>query len=111
MKQRVLENGSGDLHAERIANREIARGESTGVVILREDDGLVGSMNRSPVGDPPLERSARRIIKFAGMLSLQIVKEGLGPEPRFATELLFHLGPNVRERIGTRAVAAGCLSL
>jgi hypothetical protein len=70
VKERVLESRSGNLHVQRIANGEIACRESSRVVILRKENRLVGTVDRSPIGDPSLERSACRILELAGIPSL-----------------------------------------
>jgi len=111
VKEGVLESHSGDLHPEIVADGEIARGKTAGVVILRKEHGFVRSVDRSPIGDPSLERSACRVLEFAGILSLQIVKKGLCLQSRFGLEHLFDLLPNVGKRVDACAVVAGRLSL
>jgi len=104
VEKRVVESRSGDPHAERIANGEIARGESAGLMILRKKDGFVGSVDRSPVGDAAFKRATSRTVELARISPLQVIKERLGFEAWFRLERLFNIGPNVGKGIDTSSV-------
>lgn len=107
MKPRVVKPLAGDLHAEPIANGEVAGRQSTGGMHLGEEHRLARPMQTSPLGHPSLERATRRIGKPAGPGLLQPVEQGLRFQRRLAGELLLHLAPDVRERIHARPVIAG----
>ncbi len=69
---------SGDRHTEFVANGEIARGETSGVMILGKEHERVRSVDRSPVSDTPLEGTAGRILELADLLLLEVTKKSDG---------------------------------
>jgi hypothetical protein len=107
----VREGRPGNLDPEFIADGEVARGEASWVVILGKEDQLVGSMDRTPMGDPSLESSASRSVELAGMLLLQILEQCFGFEPGFSRERLLDVVPHIDKGIDTSAVLAWRLSL
>jgi hypothetical protein len=107
----MLEDLPGDSHPERVANGEVTGGELAGMMILREEDGLVRTVNRSPVGNPPLEGPPSRVFEQARVPPLQIIEERLGFEPWFGLEDLLDLIPHIGEWVDASSVIAWRLSL
>ena len=107
MKQRVIKPLAGDLHAEFIADGEVAGRQPTGVMNLAEENGLARPVKASPLGHTPLECAACGIGKPAGISLLQPFEQGDRFQSRFAFELPLHLGPDVCERIGPRPLVSG----
>jgi len=104
VEQRVFEGRPGDLHGQGIADREVAGGEPSGMVILRKEDSLVGPVDRPPLSDPSFERPSRGVFELTGVLPLQIVKEGLRLQPRLGVQELLDVGPDLGEGVGPGAV-------
>jgi hypothetical protein len=79
----MFERRSGDLHTEFVANGEVTRGEASGVMVLRKENRLIRSVNRSPVRNPPLEGATGRILELAWILPLEVSKKSDRFEPWF----------------------------
>jgi len=106
MKQRVLKPLAGDLHAELVADSEVAGRQSSGMMNLAEEYRLARPMQTSPLGHTSFECSPRGIGKPTEVRLLQPFEQRDRFQSRFAFELPLHLGPDVVERIDARPIVS-----
>jgi hypothetical protein len=111
VKECVIESRSSDLHVQTIHDGEVAGGQSSGVMLLWEEDGFARSMQASPIGDASLEGSSRGVGELAGLSLLQPREERLGFQFWLGFESLLDLAPDVRERVGASSIIARPFSL
>ena len=65
VKERVIETRSSDLQVQTIHHREVASGQSCGVMLLWEEDGFAWPMEASPLGDASFEGSSSGVGELA----------------------------------------------
>ena len=78
---------------------EVALGEPTRLMNLREEHLLGRSFEDAPLFDPPLQGPELDVGETAREAALQVEEEGLGLEPRVEPEQLQEFGPDVLERV------------
>jgi hypothetical protein len=93
--QRLAEDGDAKLgHAG-----EVALGEPTRLMNLREEHLLGRPFEGAPLLDPPLQGPELDVGKTAREAALQVEEEGLGLEPRVEPEQFQEFGPDILERV------------
>jgi hypothetical protein len=95
----VVEGLAEDGDAELGHGGEVALGEPTRLMDLREEDLLGRPFEDAPEFDPPLQGPELDVGKTAREAALQIEEKGLGLEPRVEPEQFQELGPDILERV------------
>jgi hypothetical protein len=95
----VREGRAGDGQAEVAAVSEVAGAEPARLMDLAEEDLLGRAVQRPPLFDPPLQRSQLAVGEAAGVLTLQVLQQGLGLQAGVDCQQRFDLGPDVREGV------------
>jgi hypothetical protein len=93
--ERFAENGD----AEFAHVGEVTLGEPSRFVGLCEEHLLGRPFEGAPLFDPPLQATELDVGEPSRIAPLQVVKKGLGLEPRVEPELADEFGPDVLERI------------
>jgi hypothetical protein len=78
---------------------EVTLGEPTRLMDLCEEHLLGRPFEGPPLLDPPLQATELDVGEASWKAPLQVVKEGLGLEPRVEPELFEEFGPDTLERV------------
>ena len=111
VKERVIESRSSDLHVQTIHDREVAGGQSCGVMLLWEEDGFAWPMQASPLCHASLEGSSSGVRELARLSLLEPPEERLGFQFWLGFESLLDFAPDVRERVDASSIIARPYSL
>ncbi|MEO8496373.1 MAG: hypothetical protein ABI614_15000 [Planctomycetota bacterium] len=111
VKEGVIESRSSDLHVQTIHHREVAGGQSGGVMLLWKEDRFAWPMQASPFGDASLEGSSSGVRELARLGLLQPREERLGLQFWLGFESLLDFAPDVREGVGASSIIAWPFSL
>jgi hypothetical protein len=95
----VREGCAGDGHAEAAAVREVAGAQPARLMDLAEEDLLGRAVQGAPLLDPPLEGSQLAVGEAAGLLTLQVLQQGLGLQAGVDRQQRLELGPDVGEGV------------
>jgi hypothetical protein len=93
--ERLAEDGDAELgHAG-----EVALGEPTRLMDLREEDLLGRPFEGPPLFDPTLQATELDVGEPTGKAALKVEEEGLGLEARVEPEQFQQFGPDILERV------------
>jgi hypothetical protein len=95
----VVERLAGDGNAERAHVGEVTLGEPPRLVGLCEEHLLGRPFEGAPLFDPPLQTTELDVGEAPWEAPLQVIKKGLGLEPRVEPELIDEFRPDVLERV------------
>jgi hypothetical protein len=95
----VLKRHAGDGDAQPRAVREVGGAEPSRLVDLSEEDFLGWAVQGTPLLDTTLEGPELAVRELAGVMTLEIVEQGLGLQSGIEPQLFFELRPDIGERI------------
>jgi hypothetical protein len=105
MIEPVIERHTGDIDAVIAHVGEIGKPQPSWRMLLPEDDVLLGSVQRPPGADAPLQRAANTGADL-GMAAPDLVENGHPPQAWGALQQRHYLAvPNLSQRIATSAAA------
>jgi hypothetical protein len=102
----MIERLAADGHAQVIHRGKVRGAQSSGEVLLCEEDLLGRSGRGVPLPHPALQRPHLARLKAARIFALQPLEQGLGLQGWFTLQLRRHLLPHAVERVRPRSPVA-----